>query len=91
MDVEQVPSDELAVHRGSHVEATDGRVGSVDAFIVNPTNSHISHLVLREGHLWNTQDVTIPVSEIDHIESDTVYLKLDMHGVHTLPAVPVQQ
>jgi sporulation protein YlmC with PRC-barrel domain len=89
--VEQVPPDELAIHRGSHVEATDGRVGRVDAFLVNPMNSHISHLVLREGHLWNTQDVTIPVSDIDHIESDTVYLKLDMHSVHGLPAVPVAQ
>jgi hypothetical protein len=91
INVEQVPADELAIHRGSHVEATDGRVGSVDSFIVNPTNSHISHMVLREGHLWNAQHVTIPVSEIDHIENDTVHLKLDGHSVRELPAVPVHQ
>ncbi len=52
VNVEQVPPGELGGHRGAQVEATNGRVGQVDEFLVNPTNFHITHLVLREGHLW---------------------------------------
>ena len=33
---EQIPLDELAVHRGAQVKATDGTVGRVDEFLVNP-------------------------------------------------------
>ncbi len=55
----QIPPGELAVRRGTHVEATDGFVGRVDEFVVNPENSHITHLVMREGHLWGQKDVII--------------------------------
>ena len=49
---EQIPAGELAVRRGAKVEATDGRVGQVDEFLIDPSNGQISHLILREGHLW---------------------------------------
>jgi uncharacterized membrane protein/sporulation protein YlmC with PRC-barrel domain len=87
----RIPPDELAVRRGAHVRATDGDVGRVDEFLVDSTNGHITHLVLREGHLWNQKDVTIPVSQIDHVLGDTVYLKLDKEAIQSLPAVPVRR
>lgn len=88
---ENTPPDELAIHRGSHVNATDGHVGEVEEFLVNPTNNGITHVVLREGHFWNRQDVTIPVTQIDHIEDDIVYLKLNKQQIEALPAVAVQR
>jgi sporulation protein YlmC with PRC-barrel domain len=88
---ENVPPGELAVHRGAHVEATDGHVGQVDEFLLDPANMHITHLVLREGHLWGQRDVTIPVSEIDRIKEDVVYLKLDKHSIEKLPGIPVRR
>ena len=69
---EQIPPGELTIRRGARVEATDGHVGRVDEFLVDPANGHITHLVLREGHLWGQKDVTIPVSQIERIEEDTV-------------------
>ena len=48
---EQIPLGELAVSGGAHVEATDGRMGRVDEFLVNQENGYITHLVMREGHL----------------------------------------
>jgi len=87
----RVPKDELAIERGSRVEATDGQVGKVDELLVDPQDKHITHLVLREGHLWGQRDVTIPALQIDHIEDDTVFLKLDKHAVASLPAVPVRK
>lgn len=85
--MEQFPHDELGIHRGAQVEATDGRIGRVDEFIINPDNNHITHLVLREGHLWGQKDVTIPVSDIGRIEEDTVYLKLDKRTVKEMPGI----
>jgi sporulation protein YlmC with PRC-barrel domain len=88
---ERIPPGELAIRRGARVEATDGHVGRVDEFLVDPTNGYITHLVLREGHLWGQKDVTIPVSQIDHIEEDSVYLKLDKHSIEMLPTIPVHR
>lgn len=85
---EQIPPDELAIRRGAHVEARDGRVGMVDEFIVNPQNNHIAHLVIREGHLWNKKAVTIPVAEIERIEDNTIYLKSDKQTLLGMPGIP---
>ena len=89
--VEQIPHHELAIHRGAHVEAANGYIGQVDEFIVNPTNNHITHLVLRRGHLWGRKDISIPVKEIDYIEQDTVHLTLDKDAIKALPAVTVRR
>ena len=88
---EQIPPGELTIRRGARVEATDGHVGRVDEFLVDPANGHITHLVLREGHLWGQKDVTIPVSQIDRIEENTVYLKLDRRSIGALPAIPIRR
>ena len=88
---ERIPPGELAIHRGAQVMAVDGRVGSVDEFLTDPQSGHITHLILREGHLWGKRDVTIPVSQLDHISNDTVYLKLDKSSVEALPDVPVKR
>ncbi len=86
-----IPPEDLAVARGAHVEATDGRIGRVDEFVVDDKSGHITHLVLREGHLWGKREIAIPVSEIDRIEEDVVYLKLDKQAVDELPPVPVDR
>jgi uncharacterized protein YrrD len=88
---ENIPPGELAIHRGMPVKATDGRVGRVDEFIINPKTEAISHLVLREGHLWGEKDVTIPVSAIASITEDAVLLKLSKKNVGDLPAVQVKR
>ena len=49
---ERIPPGELAVRRGAQVEASDGAVGRVDEFLVDPETCQITHLVMREGHLW---------------------------------------
>jgi sporulation protein YlmC with PRC-barrel domain len=88
---ERVPPGELAVRRGSHVQATDGNVGQVDEFLVDRDTEQITHLVLREGHLWGQKDVLIPVSEIGQIDEDRVYLTLSKEEVASLPTIPVQR
>jgi len=90
-DHENIAFDELAIHRGAQVHATDGRIGEVEEFVVNPANNGITHIVLREGHFWNRQDVTIPVAQIDRIGDDSVYLTLNKHQIEALPALAVHR
>lgn len=84
-----VPDGELALLRGARVEATDGHVGRVDELLMDPDDDRVTHLVLREGHLWGKRDVSIPVSEIARIQDNTVHLKIDKRTIESLPAVSV--
>ena len=91
MEHKQVPKGELEINRGSHVAATDGLIGRVDEFLVDQTSEQITHLIMREGHLWGKKDVIIPVEQIDHIVDNTVYLKLDKKSIERLPAISLHE
>lgn len=86
---EQIPPGEVAVRRGDPVVASDGKIGQVDGFLTDPRTDQITHLVLREGHLWGARDITIPVMQIERIDDDAVRLKLDKAQVGALPSLPV--
>ena len=85
----QIPAWEHTVRRGTRVEAMDGYVGKVDEFVVNPKNGHITHLVMREGHLWGKKDVIIPLSAMGNTVADTVFLKLHKQQIEELPTLPL--
>jgi sporulation protein YlmC with PRC-barrel domain len=91
MEYERIPVGEEAVRRGAEVHATDGVVGKIDEFVVDPECKHITHLVLREGHLWGQRDVTIPVTQIARIEENAVYLNLTKSEIGKLPSVPIRR
>ena len=88
---ENVPEGELSVYCGMHVKASDGKVGKLDELVLDPKSGDITHIQMREGHLWGKKDVAIPVSAVDFLDDDTVYLKLDKKAVKALPAVPVKR
>ena len=90
MEHEYVPQGEQVIHQGAHVEASDGYVGRIEDYLMDPTTGRIAGLVLRRGHLWNQKEVAIPVSQISHIEENAIHLKLDESAVESLPAVPVR-
>jgi sporulation protein YlmC with PRC-barrel domain len=91
VEVEHIPAGELAIKKGANIEATDGPVGFVDEFLVNPEDNCLSHLILRQGHLWGRREVTIPTDQVDHFEDDTVYLKISKSEVESLPIVPINR
>lgn len=66
-------------------------MGRVDEFLVDPCCEHVTHLIMREGHLWGQKDISIPVDEIDRMEKDTVYLKLSKREIEALPTVPAHR
>jgi hypothetical protein len=52
----------LAVRHGIPVEATDITVGEASGFAIESETGRITHLVLREGHLFSKKDAEIPIS-----------------------------
>jgi sporulation protein YlmC with PRC-barrel domain len=87
---EMIPVDEMAVWRNTVVEAADGPIGKVDELMVDEHTGRVTHLVMREGHLWGKRDVAIPISEVERMEEDRVKLKLDRQQVEELPVIPVK-
>jgi len=87
----QIPPGELGVTRKTRVEATDGFVGRVNEFVVNPNNKRITHLVMRERHLWGQKEVIIPVSALGETRENSVFLKLDKHQIESLPTFPLHR
>ena len=85
------PPGELEIHRYAHVEARDGRAGRVDAFAVESTTGQITHLIMREGHLWGQwgqKEVIIPITAIARIADEAVQLSIDRAALAALPTAP---
>ncbi len=85
-----IPQGEFALRRDAKVEATNGYVGHVDDLLIDSNNMHVTHLVLLERHIFQKKEITIPVSQIDHVSENTIYLKLDRQSVEELSAAPIQ-
>jgi sporulation protein YlmC with PRC-barrel domain len=91
VESERIPPGEMAIRRGADVEATDGHVGRVEEFVIAPTDGHITHLVVREGHLWNKKELTLPIIAIATMEEDLVRLELNKKALESFPAIPVRR
>ena len=70
-----VPFDEVQVHRGEHLHATDGHIGPVQGLIIDPDSHHVTHVLLREGHLWGRKEVAIPIGAVTGLD-DGIRLNL---------------
>ena len=84
IEEELIPPGEIAVHRGASVEATDGHIGKVEEFLVDPKDRHITHLILQKGHLWHKKELTLPMSAIAKMDEEYIYLNIDKARVKSL-------
>ncbi len=84
----KIPIGEMAVRRGAQVEATDGKVGTLEDFLVDK-KCRVTHLILGKGNLWGHKDIAIPVSEVESYGEQTVHLKLDKKSVNELPTIEI--
>ncbi len=84
-----VPVGEVEVRRGEHVHATDGPVGHVRGLVVDPTDRHVTHFLLEEGHLWGAKQVAIPISAVTRVD-DGVRINLAKDQVRDLAPVDLE-
>ena len=87
----QPPTEQQAINKGAVVLATDGQVGKIDELVIEPKTHRITHFVVRQHDLIKKTAVTIPVAEIDRVEMDAVFLKIDKKEVASLPRVTLKK
>ena len=83
---DRVPVGEVEVRRGEHVHATDGSIGRVQGLLIDPSDHHVTHVLLDEGHLWGKKEVAIPISAVTGVAGG-VQLNLTKDEVRDLPPV----
>jgi sporulation protein YlmC with PRC-barrel domain len=81
-----VPVGEAEVSPGDHVHALDGEIGEVQGFLVDPDDHQVTHVLLKEGHLWGRKEVAIPVSAVT-ATAEGIRLNITKQQVEDLPSV----
>jgi hypothetical protein len=79
-----IPLGEAEVERNDRVHATDGEIGQVEGFVVDPATRKVTHVLLQEGHLWGRKEVAIPVSAVASADAG-IRLNLTKKQVEELP------
>jgi sporulation protein YlmC with PRC-barrel domain len=83
--VDIVPPGEVEEHRGAHVHATDGDVGQVRALRIEEGSRQVTHVLVREGRLWDRKDVAIPFEAVAGFD-DGIQLSITRQQVRDLPS-----
>jgi hypothetical protein len=79
-----IPMGEDQVGPGDQVHAVDGEIGRVRGFLVNPDDHRVTHVLLKEGHLWGRKEVAIPMTAVTGVETG-IRLNLTREQVGDLP------
>lgn len=86
-EFDRIPRGAAEIRRESPVTSSDGEVvGHVDGLLVD-ADRRVTHLVLQRGHLWGRREVTIPVDDVDKVETDAVRLRVTREAVGAFPSV----
>jgi hypothetical protein len=81
-----VPLGETEVERHESVHCLDGEIGQVEGFITSRTDHKVTHVLLKEGHLWGRRQVAIPVSAVTSVDAG-IRVNLTKQEVEDLPPV----
>ena len=82
--IDLVPPGEVEERRGDHVHATDGGVGHLRGLRIDPGSRRVTHVLVREGHVWGHQDVDIPAEMVAGF-GDGIELSVTRQQVRDLP------
>lgn len=83
---DRVPLGELQVRRRDQVHASDGWIASVQGLVIDPKDHNVTHVLLREGHLWGRKQVAIPIGATSRVDNG-IRVELTKHEVQDLPPV----
>ncbi|HTX00891.1 MAG TPA: PRC-barrel domain-containing protein [Acidimicrobiales bacterium] len=84
---EPMPAGEVEIGEGAHLEATDGRIGQVEGLVVDPADHRVTHVLLREGHLWGQRQVAVPIASVADLGAEAIQLLVAKDEVRSLPGV----
>ena len=86
---DDVPLGEVEVRRGDRVHATDGDIGLVQGLVIDPRSHGVTHVLLKEGHLWGRKQVAIPIGAVASVD-DGIRLTITKREVEDLPPVDIR-
>jgi len=62
----------------------------VQGLVIDPSDHHVTHVLLEDGHLWGKRDVAIPIGAVTDVE-DGIAVRLTKDQVRDLPAVEIDR
>jgi uncharacterized protein YrrD len=80
-----IPAGMVALKEGASViSADDQKVGTVERVFINDERRQATHLLIKDGWLFQTQKV-VPVSWIDTVAEDEIHLAVDAPTLERVP------
>ncbi len=86
---DSVPVGEVQVRRDDRVHATDGEIGRVHGLVIDRDSHHVTHVLLKEGHLWGSKEVAIPIGAVTKADYG-IQVSLSKQQIEGLPTVDVE-
>jgi hypothetical protein len=86
--IDVIPAGEVEEHRDEHVHATDGDIGHLRALRIDPDSRQVTHVLIREGPVWDRKDVAIPAAQVAGF-GDGIRLSITRQQVRDLPAASI--
>ncbi len=86
---DSVPVGEVQVRRHDRVHATDGEIGEVQGLVIDRDRYHVTHVLLKEGHVWGRKEVAIPISAVTKAEYG-IQVSLSKKEIEDLPPVDIE-
>lgn len=74
---QNLPPGEIIVNRHTQIEARNGHIGQFEQFRIMVETGQITHFIFQRGHLWERKNAILPITAVDCIEGETIYLKLN--------------
>ena len=80
-----LPFGEVAVRGGEHVRASDGDIGQIQGLVMDPGSRQVTHVLLREGHVFGRKVVAIPIGAVTEVNENDIQLNITKQQVKDLP------
>jgi len=77
-------ASETVIRPGASVDATDGRLGTVDEVLVRPETGELVTLIVRRG--WSDRRLHVDASQVDGLDGTTVRLRITREEAERLAA-----
>jgi len=87
--VDIVPPGEVEERSGEHVHAADGGIGQLRALRIDPDSRQVTHVLVREGPVWDRRDVAIPAAQVAAFD-DGIRLSITRQQVRDLPPASIE-
>lgn len=88
---DRIPAGDVEIRRDSVVTSVEGReIGHVDGFVCDH-DGHITHLVLKQGHVFGRRDLALPIGKVRRLQNGRVSVELTADQIDGLPSVSVHR